>query len=204
MKQEERREQTKRLLHDTTVELIREKGCSQTTLSDIMERSGLSKGAIFHYVSGKDELFVQVLENRLEEKNEQFMNVVKGLDIKEFEAPMNVISSGLSRLENKDDVANLILIYLIGKSDQPKVAEIVGNFYNQSIAFSKNWIMTGQNSGVIPAEIDPGQTAELFELIAFGLRMRNLFAQKEYSFGVKEYSAFISGLLQSTPRKEEE
>ncbi|WP_175471903.1 helix-turn-helix domain-containing protein [Paenibacillus naphthalenovorans] len=34
----------------TTEQLIKEKGCQQTTLQDIMERTGLSKGAIYHYV----------------------------------------------------------------------------------------------------------------------------------------------------------
>lgn len=47
MKQEERREQTKRILLEATEELIREQGASQTTLNDIMKRSGLSKELFF-------------------------------------------------------------------------------------------------------------------------------------------------------------
>ena len=47
MKQEERREQTKRILLEATEELIREQGASRTTLNDIMKRSGLSKGLFF-------------------------------------------------------------------------------------------------------------------------------------------------------------
>ncbi|MBW7459958.1 TetR/AcrR family transcriptional regulator [Paenibacillus sepulcri] len=200
MKQEDRREQTKRLLLDTTEELILEQGCSKTTLNDIMQRSGLSKGAIFHYVSGKDELFAQVLETKLEQKNENFM---KAAGTKEFDGPMNTISSGFAQLENRNNAANLILMYLIGKSDRPEVAQIVGKFYTQAVATSKSWIVTGQNAGVIPAGLDPDQTAELFELITFGLRMRSFFGAADSAFGAKEYAGFISGILQPGHKKED-
>ena len=121
MKQEERREQTKRILLEATEDLIREQGAYQTTLNDIMKRSGLSKGAIFHYVSSKDELFVHVLRAKLAEQNEQFMSEVnKQGDIKQFDGPMNTIINSMSRLESRDDVSNLIFMYLIGKAISPK------------------------------------------------------------------------------------
>lgn len=202
MKQEERREHTQGLLLEATEELILEKGCSTTTLNDIMKRSGLSKGAIFHYVSGKDELFVKVLEAKLEEKNENFMKAVNSQALKEFNGPMNAVTSGMSRLESRDDVTNLILMYLIGKSDQPEVAEIVAGFYRQAIITSKRWIVTGQESGVIPVSIDADRTAELFELVSFGLRMRGLIGATNSVFGTKEYSDFILGILQ--PGRDEE
>ena len=176
MKQEERREQTKRILLEATEDLIREQG-RQTTLNDIMKRSGLSKGAIFHYVSSKDELFVHVLRAKLAEQNEQFMSEVnKQGDIKQFDGPMNTIINSMSRLESRDDVSNLIFMYLIGKSDQPEIADIVAGFYREATATSKQWIVTGQEAGVIPESIDAERTAELFELLSFGLRMRGLSA----------------------------
>lgn len=196
MKQEERREQTKRILLESTEELIREKGCSQTTLNDIMKRSGMSKGAIFHYVSSKDELFVHVLKAQLAEQNEQFMSEVnKQGDIKEFEGPMDTITSSMARLERRDDVSNLILMYLIGKSDQPEIADIVAGFYKEATATSKHWIITGQEAGVITKSIDAERAAELFELLSFGLRMRGLIGVKDTVFNTKEYSDFIINIL---------
>ncbi|EGG34659.1 TetR/AcrR family transcriptional regulator [Paenibacillus sp. HGF5] len=203
MKQEERREQTKRILLEATEALIREQGASRTTLTDIMKRSGLSKGAIFHYVSSKDELFVLVLRARLAEQNEQFMNEVnKQGDIKQFDGPMNAIATGMSRLESRDDVSNLILMYLIGKSDQPEIADIVAGFYREATATSKEWIVTGQEAGVITKSIDAERTAELFELLSFGLRMRGLIDVTSDVFSTKEYSDFIIDILRPGHRKE--
>ncbi|WP_244226785.1 TetR/AcrR family transcriptional regulator [Paenibacillus protaetiae] len=79
---EERREQTTRPLLDSIKELIREKGCHSITMKDIMEKSGLSKGVIFHYVKSKDEIFAWMLQERLEETNDHFMNAVEqGADL---------------------------------------------------------------------------------------------------------------------------
>jgi AcrR family transcriptional regulator len=203
MKQEERREQTKRILLEATEELIREQGCSQTTLNDIMKRSGLSKGAIFHYVSSKDELFVHVLRAKLAEQNEQFMSEVnKQGDIKQFDGPMNTITNSMSRLESRDDVSNLIFMYLIGKSDQPEIADIVAGFYREATATSKKWIVTGQEAGVIPESIDAERTAELFELLSFGLRMRGLIGVDSHVFTTKDYADFIIDILRPGHRGE--
>lgn len=203
MKQEERREQTKRILLGATEDLIREQGCSQTTLNDIMKRSGLSKGAIFHYVSSKDELFVHVLRAKLAEQNEQFMSEVnKQGDIKQFDGPMNTIANSMSRLESRDDVSNLIFMYLIGKSDQPEIADIVAGFYREATATSKQWIVTGQEAGVIPESIDAERTAELFELLSFGLRMRGLIGVNSHVFTTKDYADFIIDILRPGVRGE--
>ncbi|WP_145948709.1 TetR/AcrR family transcriptional regulator [Paenibacillus sp. Y412MC10] len=195
MKQEERREQTMKLLLDTTEELILEKGCTKTTLSDIMARTGLSKGAIFHYVSGKDELFVKVLEAKLEETNTSFMDAVDAPAVKEFDGPMNAIAQSLPKLESRKDVSNLIMMYLIGKSDQPEAAGIVADFYRQAVATSRKWIVTGQESGVIPSSVNADQAAELFELLSFGLRMRSLIGVRSTGFGIQEFSELIMRTL---------
>src|SRR5690625_290372 len=77
MRQKERREQTMRTLLSTTKQLIIEKGCNSITLNDIIKQSGLSKGAIFHYVKSKDEIYTLVLLERLEEINDRFQKQVK-------------------------------------------------------------------------------------------------------------------------------
>ncbi|BBU39209.1 TetR/AcrR family transcriptional regulator [Aeribacillus composti] len=198
MKREQKREQTKRLLLDAVKELICEKGCTNTTLNDIMERSGLSKGAIFHYVKSKDELFSWVLEDRLDEINGRFFN--KASQKKSFEEPMHEITARLSDLENPQDPGNQVLMYLLGKSDQLDVKNILQQYYEQAIHMSKLWIAAGQEAGVIPQSVDADKTAELFMLISFGLRMRGAIDSKKHFFHHKDFAELMSGMLQ--PKEE--
>ena len=57
---------------ETTERLAAEIGCQNTTLQEIIKRSGMSKGAIYHYVQSKDELFGLILEEHMIRKVEEY------------------------------------------------------------------------------------------------------------------------------------
>ncbi|AZU62438.1 TetR/AcrR family transcriptional regulator [Neobacillus mesonae] len=191
-----KRKRTKQLLMDATKELVREKGCSKMTLNDIIERTGLSKGAIYHYVKSKDELLAIVLEERLEDINDRFFaEVNKGN--KELERPLQEIFKKLPSLQDPLDPTNRIFIYLLGQNDQPAVSEMIRRFYEQAIQFSKQWIVAGQNAGVISLTVDAEKIAELFVLISYGIRMRSAISSDSYAFGPDDFLNFIADLLRS-------
>ncbi|MGG4456227.1 TetR/AcrR family transcriptional regulator [Brevibacillus porteri] len=196
MKQEERREQTIRQLLDATKELLHEKGCHAITMKDLMDKSALSKGAIFHYVKSKDEIFAWVLQERLESIHQHFMDEVNQ-SRKTFEGPMQVIANNLAALENENDVTNKVLHYLIGKEDEPAIAEVLQQFYERSVQLSKEWILSGQQHGVIQKSFDPDKMAELFVLLTLGLRVRSSFPITSTSCTAQDLSSFMASLLKS-------
>lgn len=196
MKQKDRRERTMQKLLETTRHLIEIKGCSKVTLNEIAEHSGYSKGAIFHYVSGKDELLAQVLEANLEEKNDDFESEVNQVG-SQFEGPMHIITKGLYQLEDDNDVTNQILMYLLGKSDQPEAAKHVEKVYERAIEISKHWIVEGQTHQVISKEIDADKMADLFVLISFGFRTRTAATMKNSAFHISDFSSLIEELLKN-------
>ncbi|AEI40544.1 TetR/AcrR family transcriptional regulator [Paenibacillus mucilaginosus] len=196
MKQEERRQQTIRLLLDTTKELVTEKGCHSITMKDIMNKSGLSKGAIFHYVKTKDEIFVWLLQERLEETHERFMNEVEQ-GRRTFEEPMLKIAESISAYENAQEVANKVLLYLLGKEEQPIIAEALKQYYERSVFLSRLWIETGQRNGVIPESVDAAKTADMFVLLTLGLRVRSSIPGTAPVFKADDFTAFIIDLLKS-------
>ncbi|WP_029422361.1 TetR/AcrR family transcriptional regulator [Alicyclobacillus macrosporangiidus] len=195
MKRELKRERTTRLLLDATKELIREKGCAQTTLSDIMERTGLSKGAIFHYVKSKDELFSWVLKERLEDTNRRFLEAT-AKQAKSFSGPMQEIIDRLPELEEPNDVANQVFTYLLGQSDQPEVREVIRRFYEQALEVSKQCIVAGQLAGVIPPSVDAAKTADLFVVISLGLRVRSAVSSDRFAFDSSAFAALMADMLQ--------
>lgn len=196
MKRDLKREQTLRLLLNTTKQVIEEKGCVKTTFNDIMERSGLSKGAIFHYVKGKDDLLGLVLQSRMEETDERFFATIEG-GRRDFDGPMSEIAAGLRQQSDPGDVANQIFRYLLGRSEEPGISEILARYYNRSVEMSAVWIEAGRSHGVIPASVDAKKTAELFVLLTIGLRMRNGVAAAPYALETQDVEAFIRMMLQS-------
>lgn len=196
MKNEDRRKQTIRQILDATKELLREKNCHTITMKDIMEKSELSKGAIFHYVKNKDEIFAWVLQDRLEEINEQFMKEVEQGE-KTFDGPMLTITSNLAALENANEVTNKVLMYLLGREDEPAVAEVLHRFYQRSVHLAKQWIVIGQQHGVIQESVDSERTAEMFVLLSFGLRVRSSFLKVPVSYTAQDLSSFMAATLKN-------
>ncbi|MFB9278125.1 TetR/AcrR family transcriptional regulator [Cohnella cellulosilytica] len=195
MKQEERRQMTIGRLLDATKELIREKGCASITMSDIMDRSKLSKGAIFHHVRSKDEIFAWVLHERLEETDKRFTAEAER-EVKTFEGPLGKIAEDFAALEDGEDVTNKVLAYLLGKDGDPAVGEALGRYYEQTARFSKQWIRSGQRHGVIPETVDAGKMGDLFVLISLGLSVRSTIPNVSADFTAPDFTAVIRSLLQ--------
>ncbi|MEK3903509.1 TetR/AcrR family transcriptional regulator [Paenibacillus sp. FSL R7-0179] len=197
MKNADRRKQTIRQLLEATKELLWDKSCHAITLKDIMERSQLSKGAIFHYVKSKDEIFAWVLEERLDAVNDRFEEEVAGSLDKAFEGPMLAIARSLAGLEDSHEATNKVLLYLLGKENEPAVAEVLKQFHERSVSVSRQWISTGQKYGVIKETVNPDETAELFVLLSLGLRVRASMRPSDESLSAREVSEFMAGILKN-------
>ncbi|GBF72976.1 TetR family transcriptional regulator [Paenibacillus sp. 598K] len=200
MKNEERRKQTTRQLIEATQALLEERSCHLITIQDVMARSRLSKGAIFHYVKSRDELFALVLQERLEALNERFFNAVNASQVSSFDGPMRAIADNLIRLEDPSDITNKVLFYLAGKEDDPAVAEALRQFHDQSVRYTREWISTGQRHGVIKSAVDASVTAELFVMLSLGLRMRASLQPASTSLSAAELADYMGRMLRHTER----
>nr|WP_259547688.1 TetR/AcrR family transcriptional regulator [Heyndrickxia oleronia] len=196
MDRESKRKNTKKLLLDATRALVQERGCHKMTLNDIIKRTGLSKGAIYHNVKSKDELLALVLQERIEETNDRFFAEVNQ-GKKEFEGPLKEIVKNLPSLQDPHDATNQIFLYLLSKNDQPAVSTIINKFYDQSLQLSKQWIAAGQHAGVIPLSVNADKTAELFILISYGFRVRSSIFNDSHDFSADDFSLLMVDLLQS-------
>ncbi|MEK3884584.1 TetR/AcrR family transcriptional regulator [Paenibacillus sp. PL2-23] len=195
MRQEERREQTIRLLLEATEALVREKGCHAVTMKDIMTESGMSKGAIFHYVKSKDELFVWLLQKRLDDTNQQFQLETEQVPAT-FEGPMSRIAESIQAFGHSQDVTNKVFMYLLGKEEDPIVGEALRQYDERSVAMARQWIEVGQQHGVIPQAVDAAHTAELFVMLTLGLRVRSSMPLKTPAFGARDLAKLMARMLQ--------
>ena len=58
-----KQENTKKKILDAAFNVFVRNGFKDTTMSHIVNESGLSKGAIYHYYSSKKDLFISLIEN---------------------------------------------------------------------------------------------------------------------------------------------
>ncbi|MGJ7911109.1 TetR/AcrR family transcriptional regulator [Neobacillus sp. LXY-1] len=163
----------------TTEELILEKGCRNTTLKDIIERTGLSKGAIYHYVASKDELYGLILKTKIEQMNEKFNQLItQSMETAPDAGRFGMATQYFHSRQNSNDVGNLIFVYLLSQDDE-KVKSILKSVYQYSKATGVQWIELGQQNGVIPPNIDAEKMATLFMTFSYGLRVTQILSSSE-------------------------
>lgn len=195
-----------KLLLDTAQSMILEKGCRATTLQDIADRSGLTKGAIYHYVKSKDELFALILEAGIADTNQRFYESVARAPSgpKGIQGPLSTLSERLRGAANADNVANLIFFYLLSQKDKPAVAQILKHYYETSIQTSIKWIEVGQRHGAIPAHIDAKQAARMFILFKNGLQVQHIITSgDEDDIDDMEVYSFMLNALGSRPEADD-
>lgn len=73
-RQDRRSQRTRHLLSAAFVELLREKGYSAITVSDIIERANIGRSTFYSHYRDKDDLFVNELDRVIELLSEQIPN----------------------------------------------------------------------------------------------------------------------------------
>ncbi len=174
-------------LLSVTEEIVREKGCRKTTLQEIINRSGMSKGAIYHYVKSKDELLGLLLLKRMEAINQAFHAAIDRASLGDLENPLRTITDGIvKQLTDSADVSNRVFLYLVGQQDDPKIEGLLKHIYEFSLEMSVKWIEIGQTYRAIPPEVDARKMAERFIIFTYGLRLKSSFFPEEAAIDPNE------------------
>jgi len=180
---------------DAAETLIQDKGCRQMTLQDIIRETGLSKGAIYHYVSGKDELLGLVLKARVEKANQRFYEAVHDPSSSGLGKPLQTIAQGMASGSSHENVTNKIFIYLLSQMDQPKVAEMVSEVHEFTLRTCTEWIEAGKRAGYIPAEADSERLAESLITFMYGMRFKSAVTRRDSELSIEELIGFMRRTL---------
>ncbi|WP_010269159.1 TetR/AcrR family transcriptional regulator [Paenibacillus senegalensis] len=161
-------------LLETAEELIKENGCKQTTIRDLVSRSGVSMGGIYHYVQSKEELFGLILEHKLTQIDRQFYEAVCQTELGDLEKPLKAIMEGFFKhLIGERKVAPAVLIYLVSLQNNPAVNGIVGRFHQKWKDICEEWIRIGQQAHAIPGELDVRAASAFLVTYLFGLMIED-------------------------------
>ncbi|QTN00966.1 TetR family transcriptional regulator [Sediminibacillus dalangtanensis] len=180
-----------------TEEIISEKGCQKTTLNEIIQRSGLSKGAIYHYVKSKNELFVLVLKHQLEQVDKQFHTSIK--EQKEAELGEPLRQTLKSFIHSKSSVSNQIFFYLISHQNKAEDQEILEEFQEAFFQHSVKWINAGQNRGPIPDTLDAEKISAFFTILGYGMRVQAMISEREELLSQEDVFQLMRSTLSNTP-----
>jgi AcrR family transcriptional regulator len=154
----EHHDEQKKLIIETSMKLLSEKGITKTSMNDIIRESGLSKGGVYHYFSSKNELLIEVWNyffelyaysniSRLQNDQElQKKPAVEQIDI--------LIQYHETMLDSMGKDLSLMMDLFIEAIHNAELRKVFNQQYLIVSGITKALIDTAQKQGDIKPEID--------------------------------------------------
>lgn len=79
LSRDERRAETRRRLMDAAMVVFAQRGFHGATLDEISEEAGFTKGAVYSNFDGKEDLFLNLLEARMQDRIEEVRGAFTGI-----------------------------------------------------------------------------------------------------------------------------
>lgn len=151
------KEESRQKIMQAAFEAFAEKGYSQTSMDDIVKRSGLSKGTLYWHYKNKKELFLATIEMVMQRWDNQLVQLADAGGSAEGRLRSFFTEAGAVFAENK----NLIGLMVDGffQSYQMKEAEyIMKDIYARFIGHIERIIRQGIDNGEF-RDVDPHMAA---------------------------------------------
>ncbi len=186
---------TKSKIVDAAWQLFYEQGYDNTTVEDIIDESGTSKGSFYHYFAGKDAL-LSSLSYLFDEKYEQIEENVDS-EMNSFDKLMLYNEELFRMIENRISIDLLARLYssqLITKSEKHLLDR--NRTYYKLLRLT---IKKGQENGELRDDVTTGEIVKAYALCERALLYDWCICNGEYS--LREYSKRMMPIFMSEFKK---
>ena len=186
---------TKSKIVDAAWRLFYEQGYDDTTVEDIIEESGTSKGSFYHYFAGKDAL-LSSLSILFDEKYEEIEEKIDP-EMGSFEKLMYYNEKLFGMIENRISIDLLARLYssqLITKSEKHLLDR--NRIYYKLL---RQTIKKGQEIGELRDDVTTGEIVKAYALCERALLYDWCICNGEYS--LREYTKRMMPIFMSEFRK---
>ena len=171
--------------------LFYEQGYDDTTIEDIIEESGTSKGSFYHYFAGKDAL-LSSLSILFDEKYEEIEEKIDS-EMSAFDKLMYYNEELFAMIENRVSIDLLARLYssqLITKSEKHLLDR--NRIYYKLL---RQTVVSGQEKGELRSDVSANEIVKAYALCERGLLYDWCICNGEYA--LKEYSKRMMPIFMS-------
>jgi AcrR family transcriptional regulator len=165
---------------DAALELFARKGYDRTSVREIARITGLSQAGLLHHFGTKEELFLEVLRRR-DRRNERYY---------EEDERNRVTIEGLTHIVDHNAAEpGLVRLYVAMSAESTGDDSASRQFFTERYEILRNDIATDirlrQESGELPASLDPQGVATLLIAAADGLQIQWLLSPDSIDMGAR-------------------
>src|ERR1051325_3144536 len=159
-------------LFRAALEICAEKGFHETTVDEIAARAGLSKGALYYHFPSKEDLFLSMLEEMVDE----FAGVLAQASERETasEALRHATELMLAQVEASPDAGLAMAEFYLLSLRRPEFRKRIKAHYDKLIDAGARVIRRGMDSGELDPSLDPVLAARMLFLGADGVGLMQI------------------------------
>lgn len=188
MPKQERAEETRRRILEAAQETFASQGYQATSVSEICQRAGVTKGAFFYHFPTKHALFLALLEDWLSQLD-QYLNPDRYLGnnvAQSLYAMADLLKAGLTQGR---DYLPMFLEFWLQAARDPVVWQATIEPYRRYRAFFANLYLQGMNEGSL-CTADPSLAAVAMVSLALGLLLQGLMDHESVNWEEAAPAAF--------------
>jgi TetR/AcrR family transcriptional regulator, transcriptional repressor for nem operon len=181
--------ETKEHILGTSLLLFLQKSYRDVTMREIVEKTGLSKGAFYHYFTSKEELFKEIVTRFMNTGSANYSSFDKKSLRKFYLDYIDSLESSLKQLSNMVDEKEresfnfnffLILFEAVGRF--PEFLKMELQQHRRDIDAWKKIIAVARKKGEIKSENSDEEIAQLFLFCSDGVFLRFINSDKPVTF----------------------
>ena len=148
-------EQTQQKIIAAATQLFVRKGFYGTSISDLAQATGLTKGALYHHFENKDAIFFAVIQTVRDTWEKEVARDV--LEAGDAPTRLTVLLDNHARLLRKNETICLVLNGLMMEMEgiNPEFMVALKEIYGELTQFIEHIIKKGQKAGEIKSDLDP-------------------------------------------------
>lgn len=164
--------------------LFMQKSFKEVTIKEIVEKTGVSQGAFFHYFKTKEVLFLEVIENALSFVDDYYDNLTKD-SLQQFYRQYidTYLDSFLPKhisIEDRDMVMNYFSLYFEAVKIFPDFKQKMSDIYEIELNNWKSVVSTARANGEISSVMKDEEVAKMFIISGDGLAIQIISKGYDY------------------------
>ncbi|WP_433742503.1 TetR/AcrR family transcriptional regulator [Falsibacillus pallidus] len=182
---EEYKVKMKKKIMETAFVCFAEKGFQNATMDDIVKNSGMSKGAIYNYFKSKDEIYIELMEQKTKESIDKINENLSKFDLAE-EKMRYLLNIYSHQIERNPDWQNLIRVHIEfwlqssrDESLKSMLDDRMKNIYQKLII---DILELGKTNGEFPGDLDSKMISTLFWSIIDGISIYYGVMKDDYPY----------------------
>jgi AcrR family transcriptional regulator len=166
------KEERRQAILETALTVFAEKGYRGTTVDEIARRLQVSKGSVYLYFSGKDDIYARLMEERMERTVERLKASFTGVTGAADKLRLVIAAFRGQKLEELRQLLAFYLEFWLESSRREELKQVMGRQAETAVAFLRDIVEEGKRSGEFRPDANANVAASLFWAARDGIALQ--------------------------------